>query len=86
MLFEKKYYQKMNQLVGKFLPDHSSRIHIVSIDIYQYIALLNNKQWSEVAEFLLDGVHQLVKAGIDFLVICSNTGTYIYGISFVNKV
>ncbi|CAF0922139.1 unnamed protein product [Rotaria sp. Silwood1] len=68
------YYNQMNQLVGKFLPGHGSRIHIVSLDIFQYIDLLNKNQLSEVAEFLLGGVHQLVKSGIDFLLICSNTG------------
>ncbi|CAF2845866.1 unnamed protein product [Rotaria sp. Silwood2] len=68
------YYNQMNQLIGKFLPGHGSRIHIVSLDIFQYIDLLNKNQWSEVAEFLLEGVHQLVKSGIDFLLICSNTG------------
>lgn len=66
----------MNQLVGKFLPGHGSRIHIVSLDIFNYINLLDKSQWSEVADFILDGVHQLVKSGIDFLVICSNTGIY----------
>ncbi|CAF0802658.1 unnamed protein product [Rotaria sordida] len=68
------YYNQMNQLVGKFLPGHGSHIHIVSLDIFHYIDLLNKNQWFEVAEFLLEGVHQLVKSGIDFLLICSNTG------------
>ncbi|CAF3088884.1 unnamed protein product [Rotaria socialis] len=68
------YYNQMNQLVSKFLPGHCSRIHIVSVDIFQYIETLNNSQWAEAAEYLLEGVHQLVKSGIDFLLICSNTG------------
>jgi aspartate/glutamate racemase len=64
----------MNQLVGKALPGHGSRVHIVSLDIFQYLYLLNKSQWPEVAEFILEGVHQLVKTGIDFLLIASNTG------------
>jgi aspartate/glutamate racemase len=75
----------MNQLVGKFLPGHSSRIHIVSLDISQYIDLLDRSQWSEVAEFLLEGVHQLVKSGIDFLLVCSNTGNNFLRTSLISK-
>jgi len=75
----------MNQIVGKLLPGHGSRIHIVSLDIFQYVDLLNKSQWTEVAEFLLEGVHQLVKSGIDFLLICSNTGRCFLSTSFVNK-
>lgn len=67
----------MNHLVGKALPSHGSRIHIVSLDIFKYIDLLDKSQWSDVAEYLLEGVHQLVKSGIDFLLVCSNTGKYI---------
>jgi aspartate/glutamate racemase len=38
--------------------------------------LLNKSQWSQVVEYILEGVHQLVKSGIDFLLIASNTGKY----------
>ncbi|UJR38016.1 hypothetical protein I4U23_030698 [Adineta vaga] len=68
------YYNQMNHLVGKQLPGHGSRIHIVSLDIHQYVDLLDKNQWTNVAEFVLEGVHQLVKSGIDFLLVCSNTG------------
>ncbi len=67
----------MNQLVGQALPGHGSRIHIVSLDLFKYVDLLNKSEWSEVVEFLLEGVHKLVKSGIDFLLICSNTSKYI---------
>jgi aspartate/glutamate racemase len=66
----------MNQIVGQFLPGHGSRIHIVSLDIFRYIDLLNKSEWSGVVEYLLEGVHQLVKSDIDFLLVCSNTGRY----------
>jgi aspartate/glutamate racemase len=75
----------MNEIVGKLLPGHGSRIHIVSLDIFQYVDLLDKNQWSEVIEFLLQGVHQLVKSRIDFLLICSNTSKHFLLISFVNK-
>jgi len=76
----------MNEIVGKLLPGHGSRIHIVSLDIFRYVDLLNKSQWSEVVEFLLEGVDQLVKSGIDFLIIASNTSKYFLLTSFVNKV
>ncbi|CAF0754475.1 unnamed protein product [Adineta steineri] len=68
------YYNQMNHLVGKLASGHGSQIHIVSLDIFQYVDLLNKSQWSDVAEFILEGVHHLVKSGIDFLLVCSNTG------------
>ena len=51
----------MNHIVGKLLPGHGSLIHIVSLDIFRYVDLLNKSQWSEVVEFLLEGIDQLVK-------------------------
>ncbi|CAF3758348.1 unnamed protein product [Rotaria sp. Silwood1] len=68
------YYNQMNELVGKSLPGHGSCIHIVSVDIFPYVELLNKNQSTEVVDNLLDAVHQLVKSGIDFLIIASNTG------------
>jgi aspartate/glutamate racemase len=76
----------MNQIVGKLLPGHGSRIHIVSLDIFRYVDLLNKSQWSKVIEFLLEGVDQLVKSGIDFLIIGSNTSRYFLLTYFVNKI
>ncbi|CAF1216368.1 unnamed protein product [Adineta ricciae] len=68
------YYNSINRLISEFLIDHSSRIHMVSVDIFQYTRFLEESQWSQAADYLLEGVHRLVKSGIDFLVICSNTG------------
>ena len=64
----------MNQLVSQTLPGHSSRIHIVSLDIFTYVDLLYKGDWSGVIDFILGGVEQLVKTGVDFLLVCSNTG------------
>ena len=69
-----KYYNSINQLVSEALMDHSSRIHMVSVDIFQHTRFLEQSAWSQAADYLLEAVHQLVKTGIDFLVICSNTG------------
>lgn len=66
----------MNQIVGQLSPGHGSRINIVSLDIFPYVELLDKNDWPAVAEFLLQGVHQLVKTGIDFLLLASNTGKY----------
>ena len=68
----------MNELVGKSCPGHGSRIHIVSLDVFSYVELLDKSQWSEAVEFLLEGVGRLVKSGIDFLLICSNTSKFLY--------
>ncbi|CAF3206366.1 unnamed protein product [Rotaria socialis] len=76
------YYNQMNELVGKSLPGHGSCIHIVSVDIFSYVELLNKNQSTEVVNNLLDAVHQLVKSGIDFLLIASNTGETLL-VSFV---
>lgn len=70
-----QYYNQMNQLVGKALPGHGSRIHIVSLDVFRYVELLEKNEPRESAEFILEGVHQLVKSGVDFVLVCSNTGT-----------
>ncbi len=64
----------MNELVGKSFPGHGSCIHIVSVDIFSYVELLNKNESTEVINNLLDAVHKLVKSGIDFLLIAFNTG------------
>ena len=60
----------------EYWPDHSSRIHMVSLDIYHMTLFLEGSQWSNAADYVLDGVHQLMKTDIDFLLIASNTGDY----------
>ena len=74
----------MNQIVGKSLPGHSSLTHIVSVDVFEYVKLLEKDQSAGAPEYLLEGVHKLVKSGIDFLLICSNTGKYFYLIVFLH--
>ena len=64
----------MNQLVTKLLPGHSSRIHIVSLDIHRYIDTLSKSDWSNAIDFVLDGVKQLMNTDVDFVLVCSNTG------------
>lgn len=76
-LLKKKYYNQMNHIVGQLLPGHGSRIHVVSLEIFEYVDLLNKNDWSAVTEYLLQGVYQLVQSEIDFLVIASNTGRHI---------
>ena len=49
-------------------------ICMVSIDCDKYAYMLTRKEWTGVASHLADAVERLVKAGIDFLAIASNTG------------
>lgn len=64
----------MNQLVGQFLPGHSSRIHIVSLDIFHYVDALEKSQWTKAIDYILSAVDQLAKSRVDFVLVCSNTG------------
>ena len=76
-----QYYKQMNQLVGQLAPGHGSRISMVSLDIFHYIDSLDKSQWSEAIEFILGGVHQLIKSGVDFVMVCSNTGRSFSSVS-----
>lgn len=67
----------MNELVNRLSPGHSSRVHLVSIDIYEYVEFLEKSAWSSAVEYILSAVEQLSKTKIDFLVICSNTGKFV---------
>ncbi|CAF0755616.1 unnamed protein product [Didymodactylos carnosus] len=68
-----EYYRYMNELVGKEYSGHSSNLTMVSIDTYDYVDLIQRNEAEKAADYLLTGVERLVKSGIDFLLICSNT-------------
>ncbi|CAF1227696.1 unnamed protein product [Rotaria sordida] len=67
------YYNYINRMVNEALPGHSSCIHIISVNIFHYVKLLEQSEWSKAIDYLVEGVRQLVNSGIDFLVIGSNT-------------
>ncbi|CAF3729511.1 unnamed protein product [Adineta steineri] len=67
------YYNSINEIVSEAMVDHSSRIHMVSLDIFHQTIFLENGEWSRSIDYILEGIHELMKTNIDFLVICSNT-------------
>ncbi|CAF1504262.1 unnamed protein product, partial [Rotaria sordida] len=79
------YYNHINRMVNEALPGHSSSIHIVSVDFFHYVKLLEQSEWSKAIDYLVEGVRQLVNSGIDFLVIGSNTGNVTKFLLFLFK-
>ncbi|CAF1064162.1 unnamed protein product [Rotaria sordida] len=69
------YYNHINRMVNEALPGHSSSIHIVSVDFFHYVKLLEQSEWSKAIDYLVEGVRQLVNSGIDFLELSSNIFT-----------
>ena len=68
----------MNQLVNQALPGHSSRIHLVSLDVSDYVDQLEKSHWNGAIQLILDGVEKLVKSDVDFVLVCSNTGELMF--------
>merc|ERR1712176_821145 len=46
---------------------------MVSVDCDEYAWMLTRREWDGVSKHIAHGVEKLVKSGIDFLVIASNT-------------
>lgn len=72
------YYRGINERVGKLLPrgavmERNSDMVMVSLDCDEYVRLLAAKDDAGVCEYLFRGVQKLHAAGVDFLVIASNT-------------
>eukprot|EP00928_Gymnodinium_smaydae_P063408 TRINITY_DN46987_c0_g1_i2.p1 TRINITY_DN46987_c0_g1~~TRINITY_DN46987_c0_g1_i2.p1 ORF type:complete len:297 (+),score=69.49 TRINITY_DN46987_c0_g1_i2:68-892(+) len=72
------YYRGINQQVAKLLPrgavmERNSEMVIVSLDCDGYVELLTAQDTPGVCEYLFRGVRKLHAAGVDFLVIASNT-------------
>ena len=57
---------------GALMPPNPLLV-MVSVDCDAYAAMLCEKNWDGVADYIADGVDRLVKADVDCLVICSNT-------------
>lgn len=73
------YYSKINgiatELVGKGrVMKPNPKMHLVSLDCDEYVALLARDDTAAVANYLASGVDSLVQAGANLLVIASNTG------------
>jgi len=72
------YYKNINERYMAIVPQTflfppNPLLLMVSVDCSEYAAMLCDKKWDNVASYLLQGVHRLVNAGTECLVICSNT-------------
>lgn len=68
------YYQYLNREAAKrYGGSSSAKILLNSVDFAEYDALLHQDRWIEIAAKLSVAGRNLVAAGADFLVICTNT-------------
>ncbi|CAJ1352618.1 unnamed protein product [Effrenium voratum] len=79
------YYRGINERIAKLLPKgnimaKNSEMVIVSVDCDEYVRLLTENDTPGVQEYLASGVAKLDRAGVDFLVIASNTAHICYSL------
>ncbi|CAE7192275.1 ygeA [Symbiodinium necroappetens] len=79
------YYRGINERIAKLLPNghimaKNSDMVIVSVDCDEYVRLLTAKDSEGVQDYLANGVAKLHRAGVDFLVIASNTAHICVGL------
>jgi len=69
-----EYYRIMNEVInGKLGRLHSAKCIIYSFDFEEIEKLQCERKWKELAEIMIDAAQKLEKAGVDFIVICTNT-------------
>jgi aspartate racemase len=69
-----EYYRIINQAVKQRLGGfHSARCVMVSVDFAEIEALQHTGDWDALTQQMIACVQQLVSAGADFTVICTNT-------------
>lgn len=68
------YYREINECVGRILGGYNSaKIILNSLEFAELEALMQEENWSEVQDILVEGAKTLEKSGADFILICSNT-------------
>jgi aspartate racemase len=68
------YYQIINRTVRERLGGfHSARIVLYSLDFHEIERLQRTGRWLDAAAVLVAGARCLERAGVDFLVLCTNT-------------
>lgn len=68
------YYQKINEYVNQALGDHhSARCILYSVDFQDIVETHRSGDWDRASEILSDAALQLKAAGVDFLVLATNT-------------
>lgn len=69
-----EYYRLINQLVRERLGGmHSADCVMTSFDFAEIEALQAADEWDAAARMMVDAAHRLERAGVDCVVICSNT-------------
>ncbi|WP_191601105.1 aspartate/glutamate racemase family protein [Marinomonas algicola] len=73
------YYSLLNQGVKSALGGlHSAKICLYSVDFAEIEVLQRTHQWDEAAAILIDAARRLEVAGVDFILICTNTMHKLY--------
>lgn len=69
-----EYYRVINETVKERLGGlHSARCIMYSVDFKEIEELQCESKWKELTEIMIEAGHNLKKAGVDYIVICSNT-------------
>lgn len=68
------YYRIINQTVRETLGGlHSARIAMHSFDFAEIATLQDEGDWAEITKLVIAAARRLEEAGVDILVICTNT-------------
>jgi len=68
------YYQQMNRMVQDKLGHlHSAKVILNSVDFEEIATLQSNGRWQEAGVYLAEQALNLEKAGVDCIVLCTNT-------------
>ncbi|MEI8131877.1 MAG: aspartate/glutamate racemase family protein [Leptolinea sp.] len=68
------YYQIINEEIASRLGGlHSAKILLTSVDFAEIEVLMREKRWALISATLTDHAKNLLLAGADFIVICTNT-------------
>ncbi|CAF4749302.1 unnamed protein product [Rotaria magnacalcarata] len=72
------YYNYINRMVNKALPGHGSRIHIVSLNVFYYVKLLEQNEWSKAIDYLMEGIRHRFIIRLAHIAVPRITDCYPY--------
>lgn len=68
------YYQIINKTVNHILGGHhSAKCILYSVDFHDIESNILSDKWNEISPILINAAITLEKAGVDFIIICTNT-------------
>jgi aspartate racemase len=74
-----EYYRIMNEITREKLGGlHSAKSVMVSVDFAPLEKMQKNNQWDKATNVMIKAAKQLVSAGVDFIVIATNTMHLMY--------